>query len=147
MASPLPPREPPREGRGRPCFTIVDDGEGQTPGAMPDTILSLHKGNKDKIKFVQGKFNMGGTGVLEFCGLERNLHLVVSKRCPDLLPQPLDYPSDAHWSFTVIRREDPTDGKSSRFTYLAPVDATAHPRAGGLLHFASETLAIFSRKE
>jgi len=136
----------PRDGRGRPCFTIVDDGEGQTPGAMPDTILSLHKGNKDKIKFVQGKFNMGGTGVLEFCGLERNLHLVVSKRCPDLLPQALENPSDAHWSFTVIRREDPTDGKSSRFTYLAPVAATAHPRAGGLLHFASETLAIFPEK-
>lgn len=65
----------PKEDGGRPCFSIVDDGEGQTPARMPETILSLHKGNKDKIKFAQGKFNMGGTGVLEFCGLERNLQL------------------------------------------------------------------------
>jgi hypothetical protein len=136
----------PREGRGRPCFTIVDDGEGQTPRAMPDTILSLHKGNKDKIRFVQGKFNMGGTGVLEFCGLERNLHLVVSKRHPDLLSEPLEDPRDGDWSFTIIRREDPTDGKSSRFAYLAPVGAEKHPRAGNLLHFTYETLAIFPEK-
>ena len=113
---------------------------------MPDTILSLHKGNKDKIKFVQGKFNMGGTGVLEFCGLERNLHLVVSKRHPALLSEPPEDTRDADWSFTIIRREDPTDGKSSRFAYLAPVGAEKHPRAGSLLHFASEVLPIFPEK-
>ena len=73
---------------GKPCFTIVDDGEGQTPVGMPKTILSLHAGNKNKIKFVQGKFNMGGTGVLEFCGVERNVQLIVSKRNPTLLSDP-----------------------------------------------------------
>jgi hypothetical protein len=136
----------PREGTGRPCFTIVDDGEGQTPKAMPDTILSLYKGNKDRIKFVQGKFNMGGTGVLEFCGLERNLHLVVSKRQPDLISDPPADPADADWSFTIIRREDPTDGKSSRFTYLAPLGSRRHPGRGALLHFAAETLPVFPEK-
>ena len=101
---------------GRPCFTIVDDGEGQTPETMPKTILSLHAGNKDKIKFVQGKFHMGGTGVLEFCGLERNLQLVVSKRNPAFLSSPLENPIDADWSFTVVRRDDPLPGgKCSRF--------------------------------
>ena len=70
----------PSQGYKRPCFTIADDGEGQTPKRMPHTILSLLKGNKDKIKFAQGKFNMGGTGVLEFCGMENNLQLVISKR-------------------------------------------------------------------
>ena len=39
-------------------------GEGQTPERMPDTFLSLTKSNKLRIPFVQGKFNMGGTGRL-----------------------------------------------------------------------------------
>lgn len=136
----------PREGSGRPCFTIVDAGEGQTPRNMPNTILSLHKGNKDKIKFAQGKFNMGGTGVLEFCGMDRNLQLVVSRRHPNLLASPLSDPADADWSFTIIRREDPTEGKSSRFTYLAPVNAEGLPREGHLLHFSAESLPIFPDK-
>ena len=53
---------------GDPCLTIADQGEGQTPRKFPDTFLSLEKSNKLRIPFVQGKFNMGGTGVLEFCG-------------------------------------------------------------------------------
>src|SRR5436305_447607 len=84
---------------------VVDNGEGQTPRGVPHTILSLHAGNKNRIPFVQGKFNMGGTGVLEFCGRDRNLQLVVSRRNPALLPRSLEHPSDADWSFTVVRRE------------------------------------------
>ena len=30
--------------RQRPSITIVDDGEGQTPSDVPETILSLHRG-------------------------------------------------------------------------------------------------------
>lgn len=131
--------------KGRPCFTIVDDGEGQTPTLMPLTILSLHKGNKDKIKFVQGKFNMGGTGVLEFCGIERNVQLVLSRRHPSLLPNPPQDASDSDWSFTIIRREDPSEGKSSRFSYLAPVGVAA-PREGKLLHFAADELPMLPEK-
>lgn len=135
----------PREDHGRPSFTIVDDGEGQTPANMPNTILSLHRGNKDKIKFAQGKFNMGGTGVLEFCGMERNLQLVVSKRQPDLLDIPPANSDDGNWSFTIVRREDPSaEGKSSRFTYLAPVNANGS--VGRLLNFPSDTLPIFPDK-
>lgn len=136
----------PSKGFKRPCFTIADDGEGQTPTNMPKTILSLLKGNKDKIKFAQGKFNMGGTGVLEFCGLDRNLQFVMSRRHPKLVEDASDEPSDWHWSFTVIRREDPVGGKSSRFVYLAPVDANQSPGHGKLLHFASQTMPIFPEK-
>ena len=46
-------------------ITISDAGEGQTPRMFPDTFLSIDKSNKLRIPFVQGKFNMGGTGVLE----------------------------------------------------------------------------------
>ena len=72
----------PREGS--PCFTISDCGEGQTPGKMPLTLLSLDRSNKLRVPFVQGKFNMGGTGVLQFCG-HHNLQLVVSRRNPSII--------------------------------------------------------------
>lgn len=39
---------------------IYDNGEGQNPEDFEDTFLSLLRGNKNEIKFVQGKYNMGG---------------------------------------------------------------------------------------
>ena len=41
------------------CFTFVDNGEGQHAKNFEDTFLSLSKGNKSDIPFVQGKYNMG----------------------------------------------------------------------------------------
>jgi|SRR6516164_1026093 hypothetical protein len=41
------------------CFTVSDNGEGQTPDKMPYTLLSLDRSNKLRVPFVQGKFNMG----------------------------------------------------------------------------------------
>jgi hypothetical protein len=130
----------------RPSISIADDGEGQTPTSMPRTILSLHKGNKNAIPFVQGKFNMGGSGVLEFCGVDHNVELVVSKRNPNLLPKDVEE-SEKQWSFTIIRREDPSPAspRASRFTYLAPgpVDGEGNRV---LLTFAAPTLPIFPEK-
>jgi len=132
--------------RQRPSITIVDNGEGQTPSGMPETILSLHRGNKNAIPFVQGKFNMGGSGVLEFCGVNHNVELVVSKRNPKLLPKDAKE-SDRHWSFTVIRREDPgpASPRASRFTYLAPGTPDAKGNCA-LLSFGSPALPIFPIK-
>ncbi len=124
-----------RRAPGKPSISIADNGEGQTPSSVPRTILSVLKGSKKRIPFVQGKFHMGGTGVLEFCGDAHNVELVVTKRNPDLLPQPLDDSSEGDWSFTIIRREDPAPGtKSSRFTFLAP-DAEGVDGKRGVLHF------------
>jgi hypothetical protein len=131
---------------GKPCFSIADAGEGQTPEKMPDTLLSLDKSNKLRIPFVQGKFNMGGTGVLKFCG-RRNLQLIVSRRNPAILRGRFDHPSDDQWGFTVVRREDPGDGRrSSVYTYLAPLgvlESKALPGHGGVLRFSSATMPIF----
>ena len=55
-----------------PSFSIADSGEGQVPKNMPLTLLSLNRDNKLRIPFVQGKFNMGGTGVLKFWYPHRN---------------------------------------------------------------------------
>lgn len=102
-----------------PNYAIIDKGEGQSPARLHDTILSLRKSNKLKIPFVQGKFNMGGTGVFRFCG-DRNIQLVVSKRKPEVAEHEAD-PTKEFWGFTVIRREDPIHGaRSSNYKYLAP---------------------------
>jgi hypothetical protein len=133
--------KPPKEGK--PCFTISDNGEGQTPEAMPDTLLSLTRSNKLRINFVQGKFNMGGTGVLKFCG-RQGLELILSKRNPTIAKDKSLNSSDDSWGFTVVRREDPQDGRrSSLYSYLAPLGADATPHKGGVLRFKAETMPIF----
>ena len=58
---------------------IYDNGEGQTPNKFEDTFLSLARGNKNKIPFVQGKYNMGGSGSIVFCG-SQGYQLIGSKR-------------------------------------------------------------------
>lgn len=131
---------------GRMSISIADDGEGQTPRAMPSTILSVLKGSKKNVGFVQGRFHMGGTGVLEFCGRDHNVQLVLSRRHPGLLPKPLSDPTDAAWSFTIIRREDPEGrARGSRFTFLAPGILDDQGRKG-LLHFFKPELSIFPDK-
>ena len=103
-----------------PCYSIIDKGEGQTPNKTQDTLLSIGKSNKLRIPFVQGKFNMGGTGVFQFCG-KRNLQLIISKRHPEIVEhEPIDE-SSSKWGFTIVRREDPKYGiRSSFYRYLAP---------------------------
>lgn len=132
---------PPRDGR--PCFTIADCGEGQTPERMPETLLSLTKSNKLRIPFVQGKFNMGGTGVLKFCG-RHHLQLIVSRRNPAIVDKKTAHPSDSDWGFTVVRREDPKGGRrSSVYTYLAPLDSDTRPGQGRVLRFSADLMPVF----
>jgi hypothetical protein len=126
--------------QGDACITIADAGEGQTPSRFPETFLSLHRTNKMRIPFVQGKFNMGGTGALQFCG-RNNLQLIVSRRNPALLQSAS--PSDAHWGFTVVRREAAAPAgpgavaaRSSTYTYMAPSN-------GEVLTFDGDELPIF----
>ena len=75
------------------CFTFVDNGEGQHPNDFEETFLSLSKGNKSDIPFVQGKYNMGSSGVLTYCG-RRWYKLIVSRR----------YDASDDWGWTLVRR-------------------------------------------
>ncbi len=128
---------------GDPCLSIADLGEGQTPRKFPDTFLSLEKSNKLRIPFVQGKFNMGGTGVLEFCG-RRNLQFLISRRSPRILNGNFVHPTDDEWGFTVVRREDPSGNRrSSSYTFLAPVGADEVPQKGHVMTFAAEKMPLF----
>lgn len=111
----------------RPTYSIIDRGEGQYPEDFPQTFLSLAKSNKIKIPFVQGKFNMGGSGVLQFCG-KHNMQLIVSKKNTEI-----GRPSK--WGITIVRRQDPKHGyKSSSYTYLAP--------EGEILTFEADSLDV-----
>lgn len=128
---------------GFPSFTISDAGEGQTPERMPETLLSLSKSNKLRIPFVQGKFNMGGTGVLKFCG-SHNLQLVISRKNPAILTDRERKTSDGQWSFTIVRREDPEGNRrSSVYTYLAPIRSETNDGTNGVLRFSVDEFPIF----
>lgn len=87
---------------------IYDDGEGQHPEDFEKTFLSLLRGNKNKTHFVQGKYNMGGSGALVFCGRKR-YQLIASKR----------YDGTGHLGFTIIRqRKIGAAADPKRFSYF-----------------------------
>lgn len=116
-----------------PSYSIIDKGEGQSPENFLDTFLSLNKGNKSKVQFVQGKFGMGGTGVFRFGSPEHNLQLIVSRRNQEIKNR--EGKKEDLWGMTIIRRIPPTGQmRSSVFTYLAPT--------GEVLSFASQTLPL-----
>ena len=83
------------------CLSIYDDGEGQTASEFPTTFCSIISGTDDgaykgAIKFVQGRFNMGGTGVLGYCGDNRKLQLIVSRKPNDIAGE------ETEWAFTLF---------------------------------------------
>ena len=136
----------PDRGRGsrsaRPSLTISDGGEGQTPDEFPSTFLSLHRNNKIRTRFVQGKFNMGATGALPYCSEKHNFQLIISRRNPALLPVG-SRERDGQWGFTIVRRRDPSsDSRSSVFQYLAPVKS-GNGDWGNVLSFSAPSYPIF----
>jgi hypothetical protein len=86
----------------RPCLSLYDAGEGQLPENFPNTFCSLISGTADgsykgAIPFVQGRFNMGGTGVLPFCSDKYMLQLIVSR-----VPESVAKTSSHQWAFTLF---------------------------------------------
>jgi hypothetical protein len=114
-----------------PSYSIIDLGEGQKPDSFHKTFLSLNKGNKSRVQFVQGKFGMGGTGVFRFGSPIHNLQLIISKRDPNIKEED----KSEQWGVTIIRRILPSGQmRSSIFTYLAP--------NGKILSFNSNSLPL-----
>ena len=81
------------DANARPCFTFIDAGEGQQPDDFEQTFLSLSSGRKKDIPFVQGKYNMGSSGVLSYCG-----------RCWYKLTISRRFGSESPWGWTLVRR-------------------------------------------
>lgn len=84
-------------------LVVYDDGEGQAPEDFEDTFLSLLRGNKNDIHFVQGKYNMGGAGAVAFCG-RRRYQLIASKR----------FDGGGELGFTLVRRHPLTADEEKR---------------------------------
>lgn len=82
-----------------PNYTIIDFGEGQNHKKFEQTFLSLGETNKEGIPFVQGRFNMGSTGSINFCtrsNIRNGMYkLILSKRNLS--------DSDKLWGWTLIR--------------------------------------------
>lgn len=135
-----------KQADGYPCLNFADRGEGQTPLEIPKTILSLGESIKRSIQFVHGKWNMGGTAALVYCG-KQNLQFVISRRNSKLLEQQnVSNKSDKNWGFTIVRREDPKGlNTSSTYKYLAPVGVESNPNEGDILNFESKTFPIFAK--
>ena len=96
----------------KPSLVIYDDGEGQHPQQFENTFLSLLRGNKNEIHFVQGKYNMGGSGAIVFCG-KQGYQLVASRR----------YDKSGPLGFTLIRehpltKEEKQTKKNTWYEYL-----------------------------
>lgn len=81
-----------------PNVAIYDNGEGQNPSNFENTFLSIARGNKNDVPFVQGKYNMGSTGSLVFCGEKHRYQMIVSRRNTNLDD------SDGLIGFTLVRR-------------------------------------------
>lgn len=111
------------EGRkDRPTITIIDKGEGQQPNKIKDTILSLNRDIKEKIPFVYGTYNQGGSSPLGFSGKSSNyedncfnyLQLVLCRRPPSINDKEKDENYD-HFGFSIVRKR--FDVASEKFTY------------------------------
>lgn len=90
--------------KGDTSLIIYDDGEGQHPEAFESTFLSLLKGNKNDIHFVQGKYNMGGSGAIAFCGKSR-FQLIGSRR----------FDGSGKLGFTLVRKHPLVGAEQQRF--------------------------------
>lgn len=119
--------------KSNPNYLVINRGEGQTPARFSDTFLSIMKSNKMRIPFVQGKFNSGGLGILQFCG-SRNFQLIASRRHPSAPVLAGDATAEL-WGFTIVRRLRPAHGRrSSTYVYLAPGETVPS--------FASEAIRV-----
>lgn len=87
--------------KGNTSLVIYDNGEGQHPADFDKTFLSLAKGNKNKILFVQGKYNMGGSGAIVFC--QKGYQLIASKK----------FDGKGDFGFTLIRVHPLTEEERS----------------------------------
>jgi len=119
----------------QPNIIIADRGEGQKPEDFETTLLSLQKGNKKKIKFVQGKYNMGGTGVLPFCGT-KGYQLILARKSVELEGD------SSEWGFTLVREKpDVSDAyKTTWYEYFTDSEEK-------ICHISGKPLKILPKNE
>ena len=108
---------------------------------QPETLLSLGNSLKRDIAFTHGKFAMGGTAALRFCG-GRYFQLVLSRRAPAIAAEDNE---SSHWGFTIVRRDYQEGDSMTAYRYLAPIGADQKPGRGEILRFQATSLPIGPR--
>jgi len=93
------------EQNGPFSLTLYDNGAGQPQDEFEHTFLNvLTPGEiKQEFEFLQGKYGMGSTGVLPFCG-ERGYKFIASAA----------YDEPGKWSWSIIRK----NRQKTRYEYL-----------------------------
>ncbi|MBD0865291.1 MAG: hypothetical protein GDA36_06615 [Rhodobacteraceae bacterium] len=90
--------------KGNTSLLVYDNGVGQHPEDFPETFMSLLRGNKNDVHFVQGRYNMGGAGAVAFCGRSR-FQLVASRR----------FGGSKRVGFTLLRKHPLTEEEGHRW--------------------------------
>jgi hypothetical protein len=93
----------------RPTAVMRDKGIGQSPSRVPETILSIHRGNKRDKPFLMGMYGWGGSNAL--CFAEGGT-VVVSRRHPELLDGEAD-----GVAVTVVKKIYTTDMRTPAYFY------------------------------
>lgn len=126
--------------REKPCISIIDKGEGQTPEMVPDTFLSLNKENKEGILFTQGRYNQGGAGGLNYC--QNGISVILTRRCPEINTDKTD--NNDNWSLTITRQVSAKERKLPEpcYMYLAPIK---HKPYNKILSFKADSLKLFPK--
>jgi len=105
--------------RDRPTITIIDKGEGQQPNNIKDTIVSLNQNIKEKIPFVYGTYNQGGSSPLGFAGnpssYDFNYVQLILCRRPPTIKDEVRADNYDHFGFTIVRKR--FDYASEKFIY------------------------------
>lgn len=115
------------EGRkDLPTITIIDKGEGQQPNNIKDTILSLNENIKEKIPFVYGTYNQGGSSALGFAGDPASydfnyLQFVLCRRPPTIKDKEETRNHD-YFGFTIVRKRFDYDSEKFVYEYLVEKD-------------------------
>ena len=98
-----------------PDLMIYDNGEGQHPDNFKNTFLSIANNNKTDITFVQGKYNMGSTGAVVFCGKYR-YQLIASRMCQKIFGKQNKHAENL-FGWTLVRRHPITEEENLKATW------------------------------
>lgn len=105
--------------KDRPTITVIDKGEGQQPNEIKETILSLNKDIKEKISFVYGTYNQGGSSPLGYAGNSTSydfnyLQLILCRRATTIKDK-IRAKNYDHYGFSLVRKK--FDYVAQKFTY------------------------------
>lgn len=109
-----------------PTITVIDKGEGQQPNQIKETILSLGKEIKEKISFVYGTYNQGGSSPLGYAGdpkiIDENYLQLVLARRPDQINDTQGDKNYNHYGFTIVRKIFDKDKEKFIYEYFVEKD-------------------------